>query len=141
MITRLLAVLFFCYACGEPTAQTITPSAGKPRSPISIESSVSHLRGGRLQILVAATASESIDNGIFELRGTRQRFQKSALQPGKTIDMEFILPEKPDENPVLDVALYTGGVQYKSSHEVLIRERDEIKNPELKKGHRQIKEL
>jgi hypothetical protein len=141
----LLAGILNCTAAPPPLA----PAAGKVRAPITIDSTVQTLPGGKRLILLTIKPWEILDSARFALRksrdyellSTRGKTQFVKMSDEQRLQFTVLLRKDNLESVIIDFGIKTGEQEYLSSHEILLAERPVKAQETIKSDRRKVKEL
>jgi hypothetical protein len=127
----IISVICFCSFCTPKVERRIAASPGKTRAPYEIRLAKYKRSGNGQRVWIQISPTENITTGTFLLRGrdanrirrTETKFLH-ALPAGQTatIDFELLAGISDSENPVLDAQVVIAGINYNSSHDIVIHE-------------------
>jgi len=139
----LLHALPVLFVCTEP-APVVPRSPGKTRAPLEIVLQSARQVGDAWLLTLAVKPHEPLARGTFSLRtapnNPQNVYDRAA---GAEFLLYFSFPKaSTGQNPVLDAETTIGGMSYRTSHEIILAERDPVAQPtQNNNGERKIEEL
>lgn len=139
----LLHALPVLFACTKP-APAVPRSPGKTRAPVEIVLQNARQVSDAWLLTIAVKPHEPLARGSFYLRSAPNNPQNVYDRAaGAEFLLYFSFPKaSTGQNPVLDAETTIGGMSYRTSHEIILAQREPATQPmQDHVGERNIEEL